>query len=94
VGNPSKVSLDTQNVIVDTLARYDRANKGKSPKEAFDLVCCGSRFEPKAVLADTSSNNHPKQSRKIEAKPDEGTGNDDEAVSYHGCATVSLAHNV
>jgi hypothetical protein len=39
VGNPSKVSLDTQNVIVDTLARYDRANKGKSPEEAIDLVC-------------------------------------------------------
>jgi hypothetical protein len=40
VGNPSKITPDIQNVIVDTLSRYDRAtNNGKSPKEAIDLVC-------------------------------------------------------
>jgi hypothetical protein len=39
VGNPSKITRDIQNVIVDTLSRYDRANNGKSPEEAIDLVC-------------------------------------------------------
>lgn len=39
MGNPSKITQDIQDVIVDTLSRYDRANNGKSPEEAIDLVC-------------------------------------------------------
>ena len=38
-GNPSKITRDIQDVIVDTLSHYDRANNGKSPEKAIYLVC-------------------------------------------------------
>ena len=47
-----------------------------------------------AVFADSLAHDHSKQSRQIEAKRYESSGNDDEAVDDQGRAAVSLAHNI
>ena len=38
-GNPSKITLDIQDVIVDTLYWYDCEKNGKILEEAINLVC-------------------------------------------------------